>query len=61
MMVGFDNPWYAEMIERWRAGPQDSKEERSADIVATALLAAASIIGTALDGVADAIKKRESE
>lgn len=55
-MAGFDNPWYAEMIERFSADTSDKDPNTASDAHGRMILAAACIIATAIDGLADAVK-----
>ena len=55
-MTGFDNPWYAGMIERFSVDTGGEAINDALDGHGRAILAAACIIGTALDGLAEAIR-----
>jgi hypothetical protein len=56
-MTGFDNPWYAGMIERFSRDTRGEEQNVATDAHGRALLAAACIIATAIDGLAEAVKK----
>ncbi len=49
-MSGFDNPWYAEMLERFSPDKDDDNGN-----AAHAILAGFCILAVAIDGVSDAL------
>lgn len=55
-ITAFDNPWYAEMIERFSPDPHDKNSS-----VARAILAGFSILATAVDGLTAAVDKVNDE
>ncbi len=55
-MAGFDNPWYADIIERFAPSTGHKPNSNHAvDGHAQALLAAACVIAAAIDDLAEAI------
>lgn len=58
-MVGFNEPWHAEMIERF--SPQSSEDgPTEMDNLARAILAAACILSQSVDELRDVIKESKS-
>lgn len=55
-MSAFDDPWYAEMIERF--SPEDGDENGRAG---RAILAGFCILAQAIDGLAEAMKAANAE
>jgi len=55
-MAGFDNPWYAEIIERFTCDTSEGCRNDATDAHGRAILAAACVIAQAIDGLAEAVR-----
>ncbi len=56
-MVGFDNPWYAGIIERFAADTRDDETlNNSVDALSRSVVVAACVVAQALDGLAQAVR-----